>query len=200
MEHNVEDYLTYQTMKDGVYFFENALSLKDESIDLYLKSDVETYLRKANPQLKDHILFLRVSKLPFQKVLDSIKFKILEISIQLEKKGILGEEWEFTEKEKLMAININNFQGVLGDVNGGVVNQTNKVEVKLNDFDSLALYLKKYGLEISQIQELRTIIEDNPSSQSIDGYGDRLKGWLGSLGGSVSTELVVEAIKTFSGF
>lgn len=43
--------------------------------------------------------------------------------------------------------------------------------------------------------------EDNPSSQSIDGYGERLKKtWLGALSGSVSTKLVVEAIKTFGGF
>lgn len=129
-----------------------------------------------------------------------IRSTVLEMACVLEQKNILGEEWEFTTLEKQVAINITNFQCILGDITGGIVNQNNNLEVKVNDFDSLAIHLKKYGLEISQIQELRTILEDNPSSQSIDGYGERLKTWLGALSGSVSTELVVEAIKTFGGF
>lgn len=97
-----------QIIREGVYFFEEAINAKDEIIKIQLKDDMDELLRNKNPQLKyaHFVFYLELSKAPFQKVLDIIKFKILEISNQLEKEGILGEEWEFTEKEKLMTHNV----------------------------------------------------------------------------------------------
>ncbi|MDD2946262.1 MAG: hypothetical protein PHG15_10850 [Acinetobacter sp.] len=98
-----------QIIREGISFFEEAVSTNSESIKLQLKDDVDTLLRKANPQLNgtNFIFYIEVSKAPFYKVLDSIKFKILELSYELEKQGILGEDWEFTDQEKEMIHNFN---------------------------------------------------------------------------------------------
>ena len=60
------------------------------------------------PQCQEsHFIFqIRTSKIPFQKALDTIKFKILELSYNLEKEGILGDDWEFTETEKEHVLNV----------------------------------------------------------------------------------------------
>ena len=197
---HVSKEINTKIIKNNISYFENLISSDSQSVDLYVDEEIDDFLRKENPNLKSHIFYIKVSKLSIEHTLFMIRSKVLEMACVLEQKNILGEEWEFTTLEKQVAINITNFQGIIGDITGGVVNQNNNLEVKINDFDSLAIYLKKHGLEISQIQELRTILEDNPSSQSIDGYGEKLKIWLGALSGSISTELVVEAIKVFAGF
>lgn len=200
MVQHVNKEINTKIVRNNISYFENLISDGSQSVDLYVDEEVDDFLRRENPKFKNHIFYIKVSKLSIEHTLFMIRSTVLEMACVLEQKNILGEEWEFTTLEKQVAINITNFQGILGDITGGIVNQNNNLEVKVNDFDSLAIHLKKYGLEISQIQELRTILEDNPSSQSIDGYGERLKTWLGALSGSVSTELVVEAIKTFGGF
>ncbi|PWB13065.1 hypothetical protein DCO44_16050 [Acinetobacter sp. AM] len=105
---NAEAIFSGQIIKDGISFFEGAIKTQSESITLEIKSEIDKILRKSNPQCRDsHFIFqIRASKIPFQKALDMIKFKILEISYQLEKEGILGEEWEFTATEKEHILNV----------------------------------------------------------------------------------------------
>lgn len=105
---NAEAIFSGQIIKDGISFFEGALKTKSDSITLEVKSDIDKILRRNNPQYKEsHFIFqIRTSKIPFQKALDTIKFKILELSYQLEKEGILGEEWEFTATEKEHVLNV----------------------------------------------------------------------------------------------
>lgn len=105
---NAEAIYSGQIIKDGISFFEGAIKTKSDSITLEVNSDIDRILRKSNPQCQDsHFIFqIRASKIPFQKALDKIKFKILGISYQLEKEGILGEEWGFTATEKKHILNV----------------------------------------------------------------------------------------------
>lgn len=99
---NADAVYSGQIIREGISFFEGAVSSKSDIITLELKSDIDKILRDTNPQCNaSHFIFqIRASKIPFQKVLDIIKFKIIEVSYQLEKQGILGDEWEFSDQEK----------------------------------------------------------------------------------------------------
>ena len=105
---NAEAIFSGQIIKDGISFFEGALKTKSDSVTLEVKSDIDKILRENNPQCQEsHFIFqIRTSKIPFQKALDTIKFKILELSYNLEKEGILGDDWEFTETEKEHVLNV----------------------------------------------------------------------------------------------
>jgi len=63
-----------QIIREGISFFEEAVSTKSESIKLQLKDDVYTLLRKANPPLNgtNFIFYIEASKAPFYKVLDNL--------------------------------------------------------------------------------------------------------------------------------
>lgn len=197
---HVSKEINTKIIKNNISYFENLISSDSQSVDLYVDEEIDDFLRKENQNLKSHIFYIKVSKLSIEHTLFMIRSKVLEMACVLEQKNILGEEWEFTTLEKQVAINITNFQGILGDVKDSNVQQTNTLTVQKNDFESLATQLQRYGLDSSQIQELKTIIDDNPSPQSIDDYGERLRNWLGAISGSVATELVVESIKVFAGF
>ncbi|AMX19478.1 hypothetical protein HWI77_07990 [Acinetobacter venetianus] len=185
--HNIDTAFTFQVMKDGIYFFEKALASKEDAIDLLLKEDAEKLLRTQNPQLENHTLFLRFSKLPFQNVLDSVRFKILKISYELEKQGILGEEWEFTDQEKQMTQNVHYTIGNVGNManhnENSTINQTstNNVNIVKGDFNSLASNLRSHGVEEADIQELQTIIDVTPLPQSPNEYSPNLKAWIAKM-------------------
>lgn len=212
--HNIDAAFTFQVMKDGIYFFEKALASKEDAIDLLLKEDAEKLLRTQNPQLENHTLFLRFSKLPFQNVLDSVRFKILKISYELEKKGILGKEWEFTEQEKQMTQNVNyhigNVSNMANHNDNSTINQTstNTVQVIKGDFNSLASKLKDYGVDETDIQDLRNVIDVTPTPTSSDELGEGVTNWLGKMslkalkgslkvGKDVAMGVLVEAITTY---
>ncbi|SSO39341.1 AbiTii domain-containing protein [Acinetobacter nosocomialis] len=205
-----------QLIKESISFFEEAVATTSESIKLQQKDSLDALLRKANPQLNgtNFIFYIEVSKAPFYKVLENIKFKILELSYELEKQGILGEEWEFTEQEKQMTQNINYHIGNVGNManhnDNSTINQTstNTVQVIKGDFNSLASKLKDYGVEDADIEDLRNVIDVTPSPASSDELGEGVTNWLGKMslkalkgslkvGKDVAMGVLVEAITTY---
>lgn len=136
------------------------------------------------------------------------------MSYELEKQGILGEEWEFTEQEKQMTQNINYHIGNVGNManhnDNSTINQTstNTVQVIKGDFNSLASKLKDYGVEDADIEDLRNVIDVTPSPASSDELGEGVTNWLGKMslkalkgslkvGKDVAMGVLVEAITTY---
>ena len=79
-------------------------------------------------------------------VLNAVRTRILEWALSLEAEGIVGDGLSFSASEKQAAMNsqnisIENFQGILGNVQGGSVTQTNTLHIVASDFSSLARYL-----------------------------------------------------------
>ena len=122
-------------------------------------------------------------------ILDSIRNNILQLALGFEEAGIVGEGMSFSNDEKKQAdefkhLTIENFQGVLGNVTDSTVNQTNTIEIKKNDFESLARHLKdELGIEFADIGNLQNAIEEDakvitPDSSS---YGAKVSEWVGCM-------------------
>lgn len=78
------------------------------------------------------------SKTQFAKIFDSVKNKVSDWAIDLERKGILGDEYQFTEQEKKRASDmtiINNYGNINGaNIVGTATNSTLNVN-NTNSFD-----------------------------------------------------------------
>ena len=102
-------------------------------------------------------------------IVEKVRNKILEWSLDLEKHGVLGEGLNFTKKEVQKAqgltVNIGNFTGVLGDVTNA--------HVQIGDYNSIRTELKKAGIPLSERAELEDILDELPKTE-----GDERKGLL----------------------
>lgn len=178
----VGDQAVGQIIRDGAIFFQETLASDKDFFDFRFPDDKNAILKKSfNLNSSNYIFYSKVHKISIKKVLEIIRTKVLEFSIELDKKGILGEDWEFTIEEKNMAINITNFQGILGDVKHSNVQQTNTLTVQKNDFESLEQYLKNNGVEKDDILDLKNIIDVTPLPQSPNEYSPNLKAWIAKM-------------------
>lgn len=175
----VGDQAVGQIIKEGIIFFQETLVSDQDFFDFRFPDDKNAFLKKSfGLKSNNYIFYSKVNKISIKKVLEIIRTKVLEFSIQLDREGILGEDWEFTIEEKKMAINITNFQGILGDVKHSSVQQTNTLTVQKNNFESLEQYLKCNGIESHDILDLKAIIDVNPLPLSSSEYSSDLKGWM----------------------
>lgn len=117
-------------------------------------------------------------------ILDAVRTTILEWSLALEADEILGEGMTFSPDEKKRAhesIRIDNFQGVLGDVIGSTVTQTNQINVQKGDFQSLRRVLTGTGVSVEDVDELERAIRDDPQPSSSAAYGGKVSEWVGKM-------------------
>jgi hypothetical protein len=93
--------------------------------------------------------------LVFIKMIESVRDRLLDWSIELEKQGIRGEDMAFKEEEKEIAknqiFNIEHMAGVIGDVSHS------KVEVY--DYSSIHKTLKDAGIPKAERDELEEIMD-----------------------------------------
>ncbi|QNB06018.1 hypothetical protein G5S34_03960 [Herbaspirillum frisingense] len=117
-------------------------------------------------------------------LLDSVRTTILEWALTLEKEGVLGEGLFFSneEKEVVKNINIQNFQGVLGNVEAGAsVTQTNSLQIKASDFSTLSHYLSENGVNDDDVSDLKHALEEDPYPQSIQSLGPKVSKWASNM-------------------
>lgn len=117
----------------------------------------------------------------------------------------------FTSNERAKAqtsqiINIQNFQGVFGNVSQSSVQQSFIDHVKESDVESLMDAMRKMGMPEEDLIELREALENEVDVQKDSGFGPLVYQWLGKLatgtlkvGQDVSTTLITEALKNFYG-
>lgn len=126
-----------------------------------------------------------VQKSQLAAIVEATRNRILEWSLQLEKEGILGAGLSFTDEDRRRAlertnIQIANFQGILGDVNGSVVTQELDQTIRVNDIESLCAALLKAGLPGELIPELKKAIqEDGTVPPSAKSFGAKVSAWVG---------------------
>lgn len=121
-------------------------------------------------------------------ILNAVRTRMLEWALSLEAEGILGDGLSFSERERNLAmtsktIRIENFQGVLGDVHGSNVSQTNTITVQSGNFGSLANYLRQQGVSATAIEELEQAVRDDPEPKSAQAFGSKVSAWIGKMVG-----------------
>lgn len=119
-------------------------------------------------------------------VIDAVRNKILDWAIKLENENILGEGIFFSENEKEKAImskeiNIQNFQGIIGDVSHSSLSQNFHMKIKQNDKNSLLNYLKEKGISNEDLILLEEAINNDPIPKNIESFGELTNQWIGRM-------------------
>ncbi len=119
-------------------------------------------------------------------VIDAVRTKILEWSLELEAQGILGNGLVFSKEEKEIAvsspsINIHNFQGVLGNVSDSSVVQNLNMSVDKGDIDELIKRLAEQGIQEKDLMELKEIVTLEPRLTEVGALSERTSNWIGSM-------------------
>ena len=122
----------------------------------------------------------------FFGIIQVIKTRILDWALLLESQGIIGDGISFSEKEQMIAmsnksIQIENFQGIIGDVHGGQISQTNTMSITASNFSSLATFLESKGVSKTDIIELEHAVNTDPAPTNAQNYGPKVSNWMGKM-------------------
>ncbi|QOX00297.1 MULTISPECIES: AbiTii domain-containing protein [Acinetobacter] len=203
---NIPFFITDPDMQDAVTYYEirqplsNLISLlngKSNSFEIQMPNEWISILMKMQEEtgtFSPLMPKLLLTSSHFQNVVDSVRQEVLNWSLELESQGILGEDFNFTKTEKQTAekmtsntFNIQNMQGVVGSVNGGTINQNNQMNIKENDFNSLAKYLMENKVEFSDIQSLQSAIDQDPIPTTPSKFGANVSSWLANMMGKAAS-------------
>lgn len=148
-------------------------------------------------------------------VLQAVRTKILDWSLSLEAEGIVGHGHSISSQELEMpmsgkSIRIENFQGILGDIHGASVSQTNTMSIRASDFSSLSRYLAERGVSEQDIAELEGAVKVDPEPKSAEQLGPKVSEWIGKMisraasgswqiGAAAAASLLSAAIAKFYG-
>lgn len=137
-------------------------------------------------------------------ICETVRHKILEWAVQLEKEGIRGENLTFNKEEKEKAVNnyqITNCQNIFGNVYGDNLNQN--FSISPGNTSELQTFLKKNGLEQTQISQLLAAIKADPKPTQSNKIGQNVANWLGKIVWegitNITTDLIVKAIQHYYG-
>ncbi|MFB3897727.1 MAG: hypothetical protein ACE14V_15660 [bacterium] len=127
-----------------------------------------------------------VSHNQIEAIIDAVRNTILKWALKLEQEGILGENLTFSEDEKRKAaasteIRIDNFQGILGNVENSSVSQDLQMTIKKEDIASLRAYLISLGIIKEDIDELEQIIAIEGRPTKVSKFGEKVSGWIGKM-------------------
>ncbi|WP_423978909.1 abortive phage resistance protein [Klebsiella aerogenes] len=159
----------------------------DDSLRLGMSAEKIKMLFPSNSAPSEVCWFINASKL--ECIVTTVRNRILTWALELERKGILGEGVVFSEKEKEIApatfYNTNNFygsvhnSGAIGAGNHGSIYQNNKTTI--NDFESLNLALKEYGLADDNISDLARVISESPLPKNKNEVREYFGDWIGVM-------------------
>jgi len=117
---------------------------------------VSAYGEMSNSIASEFLQRIVVSGTVFKTMIEAVRDRLLDWSIELEKRGITGENMSFDKEEKQKAqnqtFNIQHFTGVLGDVKDSSVN--------VYDYSSIYQLLKQQNVSQSERNEIENILDN----------------------------------------
>lgn len=152
---------------------------------LYIEppTDLQQTLQRVF-QRSDRFIF-RTSPAEISKLLENVKNRILNFSLELEKQGIMGEGMTFKKEEKNAARNISisvggNFTGSLGDVINSTLTQT--ITIQKNDLEALKTVLEQNNVSKGDIGALEAAIQqDGDVVTEPNKFGQNVRAWMVSM-------------------
>ncbi|MEN4695594.1 hypothetical protein ABEG96_22080 [Pantoea agglomerans] len=147
-------------------------------------------------------------------VVEQVRNYLLTWSLALEQQGILGENLQFSQRDKErapMTTNNFNFNGNIN--NAGVIGadnhdftQQNTLQVKAGDFDALKAWLESLGFTAQDVQELKTVLDSEPVPAEPGSVLPKVYAWIGKAGERLldagldkAAPLAIEAITKYLG-
>ncbi|HEB4963614.1 TPA: abortive phage resistance protein [Klebsiella quasipneumoniae] len=159
----------------------------DDNLRLGMPPEKIKMLFPSNSAPSEVCWFINASKL--ECIVTTVRNKILTWALDLETKGILSEGVVFSAKEKEVApsttYNTNNFYGsvnnlgAIGAGNHGSIYQNN-INL-INNFESLSLVLKNYGLADENISDLARVISESPLPKNKNEVRECFGDWIGVM-------------------
>lgn len=145
----------------------------------------ERQLRKACELIGMPIVRL-ASTSELAGILDTVRTTLLEWALKLEAEGILGDGVMFSPEEKVKAqssqvINIEQFHGVLGDINHSTVSHSFTQGIKKGDLESLIRVIADMGASKEDLDDLRDAIAAEPDIPPESGFGEKVSAWMGKM-------------------
>jgi len=197
---NIEDMEIYHTLTTA-HIMEGVAGLREYSqskgpLYMTLPQPIASFLNKVSNVEGLQLAWL-VNPTVMTRITSTVKSKILDWSLDLEAKGIMGEGLRFTQKEKENAHmtvtnnNTNNFHapvnnaGAIGAGNAGDINQQNSITA--GDISSLERELKCHGLDDNDVAELKQLVEHSPKPVSKEEVEKGFGSWIGKMTGKAFT-------------
>lgn len=171
-------------------------------------------LQSSQPEFLRFSLVRIVGNTKLVNVGEQVRNRLLSWSLELEQQGILGENLQFSQQDKSrapMTTNNFNFNGTVN--NSGVMGsdnhdfkQQNTLQVTAGDFEALRERLESLGFATEDVQELKTILDNEPVNAKTEGVLPKVYAWLGKAGMRVldagldkAAPLAIEAISKYLG-
>lgn len=216
ISYDLDELVTSVKIYESVGQIKNLLNQNSNTFTKPLPNSVKETLMNMQDSYAPLEPSVVIARSQFLAILTVVRNEILKWSVELEEQGILGKGFKFTEKEKEVAMSVNNYhiqnmQGVVGNVNESTINQNNQMNVYAKDFDSLARLLAENKVAFSDIQELKHAIDLDDEPTESNKLGKNVSEWIGKMVGktasgsweiSVATAgtILAEAIGKFYGF
>ena len=216
MDTDVVEYLTSPPVAQSIGELENIISNRNDKSILTICFSPETENRLMRGMRYPLRPVLHISESAIHGIIETVRNTILNWTLKLEEDGILGNGMTFTQEERNRAekssnITIQNFQGILGDVQHSSVSQDMMMNINKGDFDSLSNHLTSIGLSETDISELRTAINKQQSPKDSKDFGPKISEWIGKMvakaaSGSwaiavgTAANLLTQAINAYYGF
>jgi hypothetical protein len=94
-----------------------------------------------------------------------------------------------SSKDPSTNINIENFQGILGDVHRSTISQNLTLGIEKGQFPALSQRLSELGVPPGDIDELQHALESEPVAVARDKFGAKVAAWIGKMVQKAATGL-----------
>lgn len=188
------------------------------SLTFPLPTQLAHTLQSDQPEFLRFSLLRVIGNNKLVNIAEQVRNRLLDWSLQLEQQGILGENLQFSQKDKdrapMTTTNFNfhgtvNNAGVMGSDNHDFT-QYNTQQIVAGDFAALKKLLEELGVSGDDVQELKTALDSEHTPAEPGRYGPKVSAWFGKISGMAAqgllnagidkaAPLIVEAIARYIG-
>jgi hypothetical protein len=184
-DHEMLESLQQAPVFDPIDRLAHLMTQGDGSLMYPFSAEAQAMLMRLQPGFSFEIVRF-ITRSQIAGVIAEVRNRILNWSLDLEEKGIIGEGLTFSEAERAKAsmthsINIGNFQGVLGDVTSSTLHQQLSMTFEANDLGGLREHLRANGVDDVSLAELERALQDDPKPTSPGKFGAKVAAWMGSM-------------------
>lgn len=171
-------------------------------------------LQQNKPEFLRFPLIQQIGQSKMLNVVEKVRNRLLDWSLELEQQGILGENLQFSQQDKDKApMTVNNFNfngninntGVIGADNHDFAQQ-NILQVSAGDFDVLKSKLQALGFSADDVHDLKNLLDSEPAQDKPTRVMPKVYAWLGKAGERIidagldkAAPLAIEAITKYLG-
>lgn len=171
-------------------------------------------LQQNKPEFLRFPLIQQIGQSKMLNVVEKVRNRLLDWSLELEQQGILGENLQFSQQDKDKApMTVNNFNfngninntGVIGSDNHDFAQQ-NILQVSAGDFDVLNNKLQALGFSADDVHDLKNLLDSEPAQDKPTRVMPKVYAWLGKAGERIidagldkAAPLAIEAITKYLG-